>query len=61
MMCEGCANAVTNVLNKKEGVTNVQIDLEEKKVFVSCTLTSDEVLQVIRKTGKPCQFLGVKK
>lgn len=61
MTCEGCSNAVTNVLNKKEGVTGVQIDLEGKKVFVTTTLPSEEVLQVIKKTGKPCQFVGVKK
>lgn len=61
MTCEGCASSVTNVLNKKEGINGVQIELEEKKVFVTSTLPSEEVLQVIKKTGKPCQFLGVKK
>ncbi|XP_043506661.1 copper transport protein ATOX1 [Frieseomelitta varia] len=61
MTCEGCANAVTNVLNKKEGIGNVQIDLQGKRVFVTSALPSDEILQVIKKTGKACQFLGVKK
>ncbi|KAK9300263.1 hypothetical protein QLX08_007024 [Tetragonisca angustula] len=61
MTCEGCANAVTNVLNKKEGIGNVQIDLQENRVFVTSALSSDEILQVIKKTGKACQFLGVKK
>ncbi|CAK9804992.1 Copper transport protein ATOX1 [Anthophora quadrimaculata] len=60
MGCEGCTNLVTKVLNKKEGVTNIEIDLQEKKVFVTSTLSSDEVLQVIRSTGRACQFLGVK-
>lgn len=61
MTCEGCSNAVTNVLNKKEGVSNIQIDLPRKKVFVTSMLPSDEILQVIKKTGKPTQFIGVKK
>ncbi|XP_076224734.1 antioxidant 1 copper chaperone isoform X1 [Nomia melanderi] len=57
MTCEGCANAVTNVLNKKQGINNVQIDLPDKKVLVTSTLSSDEILQVIKKTGKACQLL----
>ncbi|PBC34200.1 Copper transport protein ATOX1 [Apis cerana cerana] len=61
MMCEGCANAVTNVLNKKEGVNDVQIDLQENKVFVTSILPSDEILQIIKKSGKACKFLGIKK
>ncbi|KZC12555.1 Copper transport protein ATOX1 [Dufourea novaeangliae] len=61
MTCEGCANAVTNVLNKKQGVDNVEIDLKGRKVLVTSTLSSDEVLQVIKKTGKVCQLLELKK
>ncbi|XP_003490668.1 copper transport protein ATOX1 homolog [Bombus vosnesenskii] len=61
MTCEGCATAVTNVLNKKEGINNVQVDLQGNKVSVTSALPSDEILQVIKKTGKSCQFLGIKK
>ncbi|XP_076641803.1 antioxidant 1 copper chaperone [Halictus rubicundus] len=61
MTCEGCANAVTNVLTKKEGVNNVQIDLANKKVLVTSSLSSDEVSNVIKKTGKACQLLEIKK
>ncbi|CAL7937138.1 unnamed protein product [Xylocopa violacea] len=61
MTCEGCSNAVTNVLNRKEGVNGIQIDLEGKKVFVTSTLPSEEILKVIKKTGKTCQFVGIKK
>ncbi|XP_012136652.2 antioxidant 1 copper chaperone [Megachile rotundata] len=61
MTCQGCANAVTNVLNKKEGVNDIQVDLDTKKIFVTSTLSSDEILQTIKKSGKACQFLGVKK
>ncbi|XP_076303552.1 antioxidant 1 copper chaperone [Lasioglossum baleicum] len=61
MTCEGCSNAVTNVLTKKEGVDNVQIDLANKKVLVTSSLSSDEVSNIIKKTGKACQLLGIKK
>lgn len=61
MTCEGCSTAVQNVLNKKEGVTDVNIDLQGKKVYVTSTLSSDEVLQVIKKTGKACEFVGTQK
>ncbi|XP_017879272.1 copper transport protein ATOX1 [Ceratina calcarata] len=61
MTCEGCANAVTNVLNKKEGVNGVEINLPARKVLVTSALPSDEILNVIKKTGKPCQFLGIRK
>ncbi|KAG7198208.1 hypothetical protein KM043_005616 [Ampulex compressa] len=61
MTCEGCSNAVENVLNKKEGVNNVKINLQEKKVFVTSTLSSDEVLQALKKTGKATEFVGVQK
>ncbi|OAD57646.1 Copper transport protein ATOX1, partial [Eufriesea mexicana] len=60
MTCEGCANAVTNVLNKKEGVRKVEIDLQAMKVIVTSTLPPDEILQAIKKTGKSCHFVGVK-
>lgn len=60
MTCEGCSNAIKNVLNKKEGINDIEIDLKGKKVFVTSALSSDEILQTIKKSGKACQFLGVK-
>ncbi|XP_078048602.1 copper transport protein ATOX1 homolog [Augochlora pura] len=61
MECDGCSKAVRNVLSKKEGIDNIQIDLADKKLLVTTTLSSDEILNVIKPTGKACQFLGVKK
>ncbi|CAD1478151.1 unnamed protein product, partial [Heterotrigona itama] len=42
-------------------IGNVQIDLPGNKVFVTSALPSDEISRIIEKTGKACQFLGVKK
>ncbi|KAF7384672.1 copper transport protein ATOX1 [Vespula maculifrons] len=61
MTCEGCVNSVQNVLNKKEGVNDIKVNLDNKMVSVKTTLSSDEILQVIKKTGKECRFLGIKK
>ncbi|XP_011647660.1 copper transport protein ATOX1 [Pogonomyrmex barbatus] len=58
MTCEGCSNAVQNVLKKKAGIDDIKIDLPEKKVHVTTALSSDEILETIKKTGKSCQFLG---
>ncbi|XP_033342004.2 antioxidant 1 copper chaperone [Megalopta genalis] len=60
MECDGCSKAIRNVLAKKEGIDNIQIDLAGKKLLVTTTLSSDEILNVIKPTGKACKFLGVK-
>lgn len=60
MTCEGCVNSVQNVLNKQAGVNDINVNLDNKMVSVKTTLSSDEVLQTIKKTGKECTFLGVK-
>ena len=43
-----------------KGVEKVEIDLASKKVFVTATLSSDEVLDAIKKAGKETKFIGVK-
>ncbi|XP_020281359.1 copper transport protein ATOX1 [Pseudomyrmex gracilis] len=57
MTCEGCSNAVQNVL-KKKGINEFKINLQEQKVTVTTTLDSDEILEILKKTGKKCQYLG---
>eukprot|EP00578_Thalassiosira_sp_NH16_P030844 CAMPEP_0181077244 /NCGR_PEP_ID=MMETSP1071-20121207/849_1 /TAXON_ID=35127 /ORGANISM="Thalassiosira sp., Strain NH16" /LENGTH=73 /DNA_ID=CAMNT_0023158479 /DNA_START=103 /DNA_END=324 /DNA_ORIENTATION=- len=34
MTCDGCANAVKRILGKIDGVTNIDTNVEEKKVVV---------------------------
>ncbi|XP_022663678.1 copper transport protein ATOX1-like [Varroa jacobsoni] len=62
MTCEGCSGAVKRVLGKLDGqgVTKVEIDLPNKRVFITSTLTSDQLLEVIKKTGKNCSYIGEK-
>ncbi|CAD6208639.1 GSCOCG00010617001-RA-CDS [Cotesia congregata] len=60
MTCEGCSNAVERVLKRKEGIESFNVDLPEKKVFVTSGLPSDEILECLKKTGKPVTFIGVK-
>ena len=43
------------------GVTKVEFDMEAQKVFVESSLTSDELLATIKKTGRECSYVGVKK
>jgi len=59
MTCEGCSGAVERVLGKKAGIENIKIDLPAKKVYVTSTLSSEEVLGYIKKTGKAASFVGV--
>ncbi|CAD7005681.1 copper transport protein ATOX1 [Ceratitis capitata] len=62
MTCSGCANSVERVLNKlgAEKVEKINIDLDSKTVLVTSSLTADELLETIKKTGKATQYVGVK-
>ncbi|KAF9573369.1 Cytosolic copper metallochaperone [Mortierella alpina] len=53
MTCSGCSGAVTRVLSKLPGVEKFDVSLETQKVTVeSSTLTQEEILEKIQKTGK---------
>lgn len=41
-------------------VSNVDIDLGNKKVFVTSTLTPEELTETLKKTGKEVTFIGSK-
>lgn len=43
-----------------EKVEKVDIDLDNKKVFVTSALSADELLETIKKTGKETSYVGVK-
>ena len=60
MTCEGCSGAVERVLNrlKGQGVDNVLISLPDQKVSVTSTLSADQLLEVIKKTGKKTTYVG---
>ncbi|XP_050672271.1 uncharacterized protein LOC126970428 [Leptidea sinapis] len=60
MTCEGCSGAVERVLNrlKGQGVEDFNVSLPEQKVTVTATLSSDQLLEVISKTGKKTMYIG---
>lgn len=60
MACEGCSGAVERVLGKYkgQGVEDVSIDLGGQLVTVKSTLTSEELLTIIKKTGKTTEYIG---
>ncbi|XP_026278841.1 copper transport protein ATOX1 [Frankliniella occidentalis] len=62
MTCEGCSGAVERVLGKLkgQGVDAVQIDLPGQLVSVTSTLTSDQLLESLKKTGKAVSYVGLK-
>ncbi|EEH55134.1 uncharacterized protein MICPUCDRAFT_19059 [Micromonas pusilla CCMP1545] len=52
MMCGGCSGAVERVLSKMEGVDAFDVNLETQKVTVKGSVTQEEVIEKIAKTGK---------
>ncbi|KAK9875902.1 hypothetical protein WA026_009689 [Henosepilachna vigintioctopunctata] len=60
MTCDGCKGAVERVLGrlKDKGVENFTIDINEQKVEVRSSLSADQILQTIRKTGKEVKYIS---
>ncbi|KAI0288376.1 hypothetical protein BC826DRAFT_1038798 [Russula brevipes] len=54
MTCGGCSGAVTRALKKAEekGISSYDVSLEKQEVLVTGTIPYDDVLEVIKKTGK---------
>ncbi|KAM9079811.1 copper transport protein ATOX1-like [Megaptera novaeangliae] len=59
MTCEGCSNAVTQVLNELGGV-QFDIDLPNKKVCINSEHSVDTLLETLGKTGKAVSYPGSK-
>ena len=58
MTCGGCSGAVTRVLTKKEGVVKFDVSLETQKVFVETEISAEEILAILKKTGKATTYVG---
>ena len=41
-------------------VKKVEIDMEGQKVSVQSSLSSDELLATLKKTGRECSYVGLK-
>jgi len=52
MTCEGCSGAVTRILNKIEGVTKVECDIEGKIVTVTGTANEETMFEKLTNWGK---------
>lgn len=52
MSCNHCAMAVTNALKELEGVTNVNVDLDNKKVEVEgANLVDEQLKEAVEEAG----------
>ena len=40
------------------GIDNIEIDMEKQRVYVTSALSSDELLETIKKAGKTCSYIG---
>ncbi|KAG7166141.1 copper transport protein ATOX1-like [Homarus americanus] len=61
MTCEGCSGAAKRVLDKLgDKVSNVDIDLPNKKVTVTSVLSAEELTETLKKTGKEVTLIGSK-
>uniref|UniRef100_A0A0K2V4D0 Copper transport protein ATOX1 n=1 Tax=Lepeophtheirus salmonis TaxID=72036 RepID=A0A0K2V4D0_LEPSM len=61
MTCGGCSGAIEKILtrNKDKGIEDFKVDLEGQRVFVtSSSLSSDDILNLISKSGKATSFIG---
>jgi hypothetical protein len=52
--------SANNVSLTGDKVTNIVTDVNAKSVVVTSTLTSDELLAILQKTGKKIEFRGEK-
>lgn len=62
MTCDGCSGAVRKVMGKLEGkgVNKVEIDMEKQRVYVDSSLSTEDLLESLNKTGKKVSYIGVK-
>ena len=60
MTCGGCEKAVRTILGKTAGVEKVDVVLSEKKVYVTGTASTEEMINAIKKIGKPVTYVGIK-
>lgn len=54
MVCGGCANSIRNALGKKEGIEQVEIDVDKKTVSVD----HDEEILASEKIGAALEEIG---
>lgn len=57
IVCGGCANAIKNAFGKVEGVGQVDVDVETKKVSVQHTdeISRERIVEVLDDAGFPAE------
>ncbi|XP_042439586.1 heavy metal-associated isoprenylated plant protein 32-like isoform X1 [Zingiber officinale] len=58
--CDGCQKKVKKVLLKTDGVQDVSISVEERKVTVTGSVEPDVLVKKLNKAGKHAELLSVK-
>lgn len=59
MTCESCSGAVERVLNKhKDKIESFDVNLKEQQVKVKSQLSANEILEIIKKTGKTTEHIS---
>ena len=48
-----------NIVLISPGEQNVEIDMDKQRVYVTSTLSADDLLETIKKAGKTCSYVGV--
>jgi len=47
-----------NLILSSEGIDKIEIDMDKQRVYVTSALSSDELLETIKKAGKACSYIG---
>ncbi|KAI9907870.1 hypothetical protein PsorP6_004666 [Peronosclerospora sorghi] len=62
MTCDGCSSACTRILNKIEGVTSVQCDVEKQQILVEGDADANVMLEALLKwssaSGKSVELVA---
>eukprot|EP00249_Psilotum_nudum_P005641 c19079_g1_i1 orf=181-399(+) len=53
MHCDKCIKEIKRAIQKLEGMETYKLDKTEQKVTVTGEVTSDEVIRMLHKNGKP--------
>ncbi|KKY16606.1 putative superoxide dismutase copper chaperone [Phaeomoniella chlamydospora] len=56
--CDGCVQDVSGALNKLEGITKVQANLQDQLVFVEGTTAPSQIVSAIEATGRDAILRG---
>ncbi|VVB05932.1 unnamed protein product [Arabis nemorensis] len=56
MDCQGCEKKVRKAISKLDGVDTIEIDVDRQKVTVTGYVDRDEVLKMVKRTGRTTEF-----